>query len=97
MMERRWLRLSYVCSMSEIASGELRNDTAGVLRRVREGEDVTITVNGRPAAVLTAVASRHRRWLGKQELLSRLRRAQADSGLRRDLATLAGEDLGLIL
>jgi prevent-host-death family protein len=85
--------------MSEVASRELRNDTAGVLRRVREGEDVTITVNGRPVAVLSAVRPQRRRRLSKTEFLSRLRRAQADPGLRKDLAVLAGdttEDLGPI-
>ncbi|MCV7102670.1 type II toxin-antitoxin system Phd/YefM family antitoxin [Mycobacterium palustre] len=85
--------------MSEVASRELRNDTAAVLRRVREGEDVTITVNGRPVAVLTAVRPRRRRWLTKSEFLSRLRRSQADAGLRQDLAMLAGDttdDLGPI-
>jgi prevent-host-death family protein len=95
----RALRLGYARSMSEVASRELRNDTAGVLRRVREGEDVTITVNGRPVAVLTAVRPRRRRWLSKTEFLSRLRRAQADPGLRKDLAVLGGdttEDLGPI-
>lgn len=84
--------------MSEVASRELRNDTAGVLRRVRAGEDVTITVSGRPVAVLTPVR-RRRRWLSKTEFLSRLRGAQADPGLRNDLAVLAGdttEDLGPI-
>lgn len=77
--------------MSVVASRDLRNDTAGVLRRVQAGEDVTVTVNGRPAAVLTAVAPQRRRWLTKGEFLQRLRRAQADPGLRDDLATLAGE------
>lgn len=85
--------------MSEVASRELRNDTAGVLRRVRAGEDVTITASGRPVAVLTPVRPRRRRWLSKTEFLSRLRGAQADPGLRNDLAVLAGdttEDLGPI-
>lgn len=85
--------------MSEVASRELRNDTAGVLRRVRDGEDVTVTVNGRPVAVLSAVGVRRRRWLSKAEFLSRLRRTQADPGLRQDLAMLASdttEDLGPI-
>ncbi|MGH3635047.1 type II toxin-antitoxin system Phd/YefM family antitoxin [Mycobacterium sp.] len=85
--------------MAEVASRELRNDTAGVLRRVREGQDVTITVNGRPVAVLTAVRPQRRRWLSKAEFLARLRHAQADPGLREDLAALAGdttEDLGPI-
>ncbi|KBT02618.1 antitoxin VapB5, partial [Mycobacterium tuberculosis UT0014] len=38
-------------------------------------------------------------WLSKTEFLSRLRGAQADPGLRNDLAVLAGdttEDLGPI-
>jgi prevent-host-death family protein len=85
--------------MSEVASRELRNDTAGVLRRVRDGEVVTITVSGRPVAVLTAVGPQRRRWLSKAEFLSHLRRAQADPGLRQDLAILASdttEDLGPI-
>ncbi|WP_297848593.1 type II toxin-antitoxin system prevent-host-death family antitoxin [Mycobacterium sp.] len=85
--------------MSEVASRELRNNTAGVLRRVGDGEVVTITVNGRPVAVLTALGPQRRRWLSKTELLSRLRRTQADPGLRQDLAILASdttEDLGPI-
>jgi prevent-host-death family protein len=78
----------YVRSMSEVTSREPRNDTVGVLRRVREGEDVTITVNGQPVAVLAAVRLQRRRWLSKTELLSRLRRAQADPGLREDLGPM---------
>lgn len=64
--------------MSEIASRKLRNDTAAVLRCVRDGEEVTITVNGQPVAVLTAVGTQRRSGLSKAELLTRLRRAQAD-------------------
>ncbi len=64
---------------------------------MREGEDVTITVNGRPVAVLTPVRAQRRRWLSRAEFLSRIGRAQADPGLRDDLAALAGDttdDLG---
>ena len=85
--------------MSEVASRDLRNDTAGVLRRVQAGEDITVTVKGRPVAVLSAVRPQRRRWLTKSEFLARLHRAQADPGLRDDLATLAGDttdDLGPI-
>ena len=85
--------------MTEVGSRDLRNDTAGVLRRVQAGEDITITVKGRPVAVLIAVQPRRRRWLPKAEFLARLRRAQADPGLRDDLAALAGDttdDLGPI-
>ena len=84
------LRRCYSRSMSEVASRDLRNDTAGVLRRVQAGEDITITVSGRPVARLTAVRPQRRRWLPKAELLTRLRHAQADPGLRDDLAVLAG-------
>lgn len=76
--------------MSTIASRELRNDTAGVLRRVQAGEDVTITVNGRPVAQLTGLRPA-RRWVPRAELLARLRRVQADPGLRTDLDRLAGD------
>lgn len=85
--------------MSEVASRDLRNDTAGVLRRVQSGEDITITVKGRPVAVLSAARPQRRRWLTANEFLARLHRAQADPGLRDDLAALAGEttdDLGPI-
>lgn len=76
--------------MSTVASRELRNDTAGVLRRAQAGEDITITVNGQPVAVLTAVRPQRRRWVTKTEFLQRIR-YQADPGLRADLAELAGD------
>ena len=85
--------------MPEIASRELRNDTAGVLRRVQAGEAVTITVKGKPVAQLSAARPDRRRWLSGVELVQRLQRVQADPGLRHDLAVLAGDttdDLGLI-
>lgn len=82
-----------------MASRDLRNDTAGLLRRVRGGEELVITVNGRPVAQLVPVSEGRRQWLPRAELVSRLRQAQADPGLRADLAWLAGEtteDLGPI-
>jgi prevent-host-death family protein len=85
--------------VSEVASRDLRNDTAGVLRRAQAGEDITITVKGRPVARLTAIRPQRRRWLGRAEFVARMRRAQADPGLRADLAALAGDttdDLGPI-
>jgi prevent-host-death family protein len=85
--------------MSEVASRELRNDTAGVLRRVQTGEEIVVTVNGRPVAVLSAIRPQRRRWLSGAEFVARMRRAQADPGLRHDLAVLVGDttdDLGPI-
>lgn len=75
----------------EIASRELRNDTAAVLRRVQAGARVTVTVNGRPVAELVPVQRSRRGWIGRDELAARLGRFQADPGLRAALAELAGE------
>jgi prevent-host-death family protein len=77
--------------MNEVATRELRNDTAGVLRRVQAGEEIVITVNGKPAAKLVPLPAAGRRWLPRAELARRLALAQADPGLRDDLAELAGE------
>jgi prevent-host-death family protein len=85
--------------MTLVASRDLRNNTAGLLRRVQAGEEVVITVNGRPVAQLVPIADSPRRWITRAELAGRLRMAQADPGLRADLARLAGEttdDLGPI-
>lgn len=41
--------------MATVPQRELRNDTAGVLRRVAAGEVVRITSNGRPVADLVPV------------------------------------------
>jgi prevent-host-death family protein len=83
--------------MSDVASRDLRNDTAGVLKRVQDGEDVVITVNGKAVAKLVPVQPTRRRWLPRAELTRRLAHTQADPGLREDLARLAGDmtdDLG---
>ncbi len=75
----------------EVASRELRNDTAGLLRRVEEGEEIVITTRGKPVAALVPLTEERRRWLPRVELARRLATTQADSGLRADLARLAGE------
>lgn len=78
--------------MTDVAARELRNDTAALLRRVQAGEHIVITVNGRPTAqLLPLVEATARRWVPRDELARRLRRAQADAGLRADLVALAGE------
>ncbi|HXH59156.1 type II toxin-antitoxin system prevent-host-death family antitoxin [Iamia sp.] len=84
--------------MAEVASRELRNHTADVLRRVEAGEEITITVRGRPVAQV--VPLRRRRWVSGAEMRERLSRVQADPGLRDDLERLAGDttdDLGPIV
>jgi prevent-host-death family protein len=83
--------------MVSVASRELRNNTAGLLRRVRGGERVVITTRGEPVAALVPLGVSRRRWLPREELTRRLSIVRADAGLREDLARLAGEttdDLG---
>jgi prevent-host-death family protein len=81
----------------EVAARELRNSTADVLRQVEAGDEVVITTRGKPVAALVPLPQERRRWLPRAELVRRLAGAQADPGLRADLARLAGEttdDLG---
>lgn len=75
----------------EVASRELRNNTAKLLRQVQAGEQVVITTRGKPVASLIPFAGGHRRWLPRAELIRRLGVAQADPGLRGELARLAGD------
>ncbi|HEX5763720.1 MAG TPA: type II toxin-antitoxin system Phd/YefM family antitoxin [Solirubrobacterales bacterium] len=77
--------------MVEVATRELRNDTAGVLRRVAAGETVTITVRGKPVADLVPHRPEGPRWMPREEFLVLLQTHSADPGLRDDLDRLAGE------
>lgn len=81
-------QVCYSWVMAEVASRELRNDTRGVLRRVEAGEDVVITVDGRPVAVLHPVATRPQ-WLTRQQFVDRFQGRQADVGLTEELRALA--------
>jgi prevent-host-death family protein len=81
-----------------VASRELGNDTAGVLRRAASGEAVEITVNGEPVAELVPLRARRSHWTAKAELLERLMQAQADPELGDELRAFSGdaEELGPI-
>ena len=74
--------------MSEVASRELRNHTRALLDRVRAGETITITVDGRPVAVLSP-PSRRPRWMARAEFIRRVGARQADPGLAAELRALA--------
>lgn len=74
--------------MTEVASRELRNNTRALLDRVEAGESVTITVDGRPVAVLEP-CSRRPRWVARETFLRRVLGSQADAGLAGDLRELA--------
>lgn len=73
--------------MTDVASRELRNNTRALLDRVAAGEEITITVDGRPVAVLRALG--RRRWVPKADFLQRVLATQADPGLGAELRALA--------
>jgi len=75
--------------MPEVASRDLRNSTRSLLDRVESGESLTITIDGRPVAVLVPVGRRPR-WVARSEFVSVLTN-QADARLTADLDELAGE------
>lgn len=77
--------------MSTVASRDLRNHTADVLRQVSDGTTVTVTVNGRPVAEIRPVRSARPQFMNKADLIELITRRQADPGLSRDLDVLAGD------
>jgi len=87
--------------MVEVASRELRNDTAGVLRKVEAGQTIVITRRGRPVADLVPHrVSESPRWLTPDEVVEIHEAARLDPTLAADIQRLAGEttaDLGPII
>lgn len=78
----------YGCRMGEAASRELRNNTRGLLDRVEAGEAITITIDGRPVAVLQPLGRRPQ-WLRRDEFVRRIVPHQADAALALELAELS--------
>ncbi|RZU32508.1 type II toxin-antitoxin system Phd/YefM family antitoxin [Blastococcus saxobsidens] len=74
----------------KVASRELRNDTAGVLRRAAGGERVQITVNGEPVAELGPLSQDRPHWTSSALLAERLDDIQADPALAEELLALSG-------
>jgi prevent-host-death family protein len=56
--------------MTEIPARELRNHVSDVLRRVEAGEEMIVTVSGRPVATLTPIRRQRPRFLPATEVLS---------------------------
>lgn len=74
-----------------VASRDLRNHTADVLRRVREGESVTVTVHGEPVAEVVPIRRGRPDFFYRDELIALLDEATADRGLLDDLRAM-GDD-----
>ena len=77
--------------MATIASRDLRNHTADVLRQVSDGTRVTITVHGNPVAEIGPVHAVRPQFFSKADLIKLITAHQADPGLASTLELLAGE------
>lgn len=85
--------------MTTIASRDLRNHTAAVLKQVADGVEVIVTIHGEPAALITRPRHRRRAGLPKAELLAFLDRQEPDPKLSEDIAWISEgstEDLGSV-
>ena len=74
--------------MPTIPQKELRNHVADVLRRAEAGEELTITVSGRPVAVLGPLRRDH--WVAGSRL-AELWAMPPDRTLEKDLEFMGGE------
>jgi prevent-host-death family protein len=76
----------------EVASRELRNDTARVLRRVEDGETVVITRRGKPVADLVPHKKELGRWLTPAEVIEIREIASGDPTWGAELAEMRAAD-----
>jgi prevent-host-death family protein len=74
--------------MATIPQKELRNHVAEVLRRAEGGEELTITVAGRPVAQLGPIREAH--WVPSSRLAD-LWEMPPDPTLEKDLEFMGGE------
>jgi prevent-host-death family protein len=72
--------------MATIASRDLRNHTAAVLKQVADGVEVVVTVHGEPVALITRPRHLRRVGLPKPELLAFLDHQEPDPRLSEDIA-----------
>jgi prevent-host-death family protein len=77
----------------EVASRELRNDTAGLLRRVEAGEKIVITRRGKPVADLVPHQQQTRaRGLTPDEVVEIREIASSDPTWAAELAAMRASD-----
>ena len=75
--------------MATVPQKELRNNISDVLRRAEDGEEITITVSGRPVAQLGPL--RRRQWVKGAELAA-LADLPPDPTLKEDIEKFEGGD-----
>jgi prevent-host-death family protein len=79
--------------MKTIPQRELRNHSGEILRQAEAGQQFTITVDGRPVAML--VPCQKRQWVPKADVLALLRSMPPDPTFFEDLGEMGDtmEDL----
>ncbi|NJL28289.1 MAG: type II toxin-antitoxin system prevent-host-death family antitoxin [Thermoanaerobaculia bacterium] len=79
--------------MPTIPQRELRNHSGEILRRAEVGQQFTITVDGRPVAVLGPQPKP--KWVARDAVFAALRSLPSDPTFFEDIADMAGshEDL----
>jgi prevent-host-death family protein len=80
--------MCYSRGMSNVGARELRNGTRSVLERVEHGEPVTITVGGRPVAILEPISARGE-FTSRADFIRAVIERQADPALTAELRLLA--------
>ena len=75
--------------MKTIAQRELRNHSGEILRQAESGEQFTITVEGRPVAVLGPYQKRQ--WVPREEFLKILRAQPPDPTFFEDVREMGGD------
>ena len=74
--------------MRTIPQRELRNRSGEILRQAEAGQQFTITVEGRPVAML--VPCQRRQWVPKTELLNALQTGHPDPTFFEEIAEMGG-------
>jgi prevent-host-death family protein len=77
--------------MTEIPVRELRNHVSEVLRRVEAGEQMVVTVSGRPVAELRPIATR-RPTMSWDEFWDGQERARHDPGFAEEIRAIVGDE-----
>lgn len=76
--------------MTEIPVRELRNHVSEVLKRVEAGEEIVVTVSGRPVAELRPIRRERPRFVSWDEFWNDW--PKADRGMLDDIRELVGEE-----
>ena len=76
--------------MATVSQNELRNNVGEVLRRAEAGEEITVTVSGRPVARLGP--ARRRQWV-EGSVLGELAKLPPDPAFMEEIEKMGGGDL----